>query len=147
MAHVKGEIFIRRPPEQVFDFVADERNEPEYNPRLARVEQLSDGPIGVGTQFHADVATRRGLAPVTIEWTRFERPSRLDSATRMQSMEILGGLTFDPVDGGTRMRWSWEIKPHGGLRLLGPLISRIGRRQEDRIWSALKRRLEETAHD
>ena len=145
MAHVEGEIFIRRPPEEVFDFVADERNEPGYNPRLARVEQVSDGPIGVGTQFHTDVATRRGLAPMTIEWTRFERPSRLDSATRMQSTQILGGLEFDPVDGGTRMRWSWEIKPLGGLRLLGPLISRIGRRQEHRTWSALKRRLEGAA--
>ena len=145
MAHVEGEIFIRRPPEEVFDFVADERNEPGYNPRLARVEQLSDGPIGVGTRFHAELATRRGPAPMTIERNRFERPSRLDSATRMQSTQIHGGLEFDPVDGGTRMRWSWEIKPLGGLRLLGPLISRIGRRQEHRTWSALKRRLEGAA--
>ena len=147
MAHVEGEIFIGRPPDEVFDFVADERNEPEYNQRLVRVDKLSDGPIGPGTQFRAEVATRSGTTPMTIEWTRFERPARLDSATRMKSMEIFGGLTFDPVEGGTRMRWSWEIKPRGGLRLLGPLIGQIGRRQENEIWSALKRRLEGTGHD
>jgi hypothetical protein len=28
MAHIEGEILIRRPVEEVFDFVADERNEP-----------------------------------------------------------------------------------------------------------------------
>lgn len=31
MAHVEGEIIINRPVEEVFDFVADERNEPHYN--------------------------------------------------------------------------------------------------------------------
>ena len=34
MARVEGEIVINRPVEEVFDFVADERNEPRYNPRM-----------------------------------------------------------------------------------------------------------------
>ena len=32
MAHIQGEVRIRRPVEDVFDFVADERSEPTYNP-------------------------------------------------------------------------------------------------------------------
>jgi uncharacterized membrane protein len=55
MAQVEGEIVIERPIEDVFDFVADERNEPRYNPQMISVEQLSDGPIGLGTQFRAEV--------------------------------------------------------------------------------------------
>ena len=47
MARIEGEIAINRPVDEVFDFVADERNEPRYNPKIARVEKLSDGPIGV----------------------------------------------------------------------------------------------------
>jgi hypothetical protein len=34
VAHIEGEIVIDRPVEEVFDVVADERNEPRYNPRL-----------------------------------------------------------------------------------------------------------------
>jgi hypothetical protein len=34
MARVEGEIIIQRPAEDVFDFVADERNEPRYNSRM-----------------------------------------------------------------------------------------------------------------
>jgi hypothetical protein len=34
MARVSGEIRIERPVEEVFDFVADQRNEPIYNPRM-----------------------------------------------------------------------------------------------------------------
>ena len=58
MVHIEGEIVIERPPEAVFDFVADERNEPRYNPRMLRVEQISAGPIGLGTRFRAEVASR-----------------------------------------------------------------------------------------
>jgi hypothetical protein len=50
MVRVEGEIVIDR-TEEVFDFVADERNEPRYNPKMRRAEQISDGPIGVGTRF------------------------------------------------------------------------------------------------
>ena len=32
---------IARPVEEVFDFVADERNEPRYNPRMLRAEKLT----------------------------------------------------------------------------------------------------------
>ena len=81
MAHVEGEIVIARPVEEVFDFVADERNEPRYNPRMLRVEKLTPGPIGVGTRFHAEMKTMRRQAGMTIEFTGYERPTRLASTT------------------------------------------------------------------
>ena len=53
MARIEGEIVIDRPVEEVFDFVADERNEPRYNPQMLRAEQISSGPIGLGTEPRA----------------------------------------------------------------------------------------------
>jgi hypothetical protein len=50
--------------------------------------------------------------------------------------------TFAPVDGATRMSWFWRVRPSGPLRLLGPLVARLGRRQEERIWTGLKNHLE-----
>jgi uncharacterized protein YndB with AHSA1/START domain len=142
MAHIEGDIVIKRPVDEVFDFVADERNEPRYNPRMLRAEKVSDGPIGVGTQFRAETATRRGSAEMAIEITRYERPSRLESSTRLSNMDIAGALTFDPVPGGTRMQWVWDVRPRGVLKLMGPIISRMGERQERTIWTNLKRVLE-----
>lgn len=43
---------------------------------------------------------------------------------------------------GTRMRWAWDLEPHGGLKLMGPLITLMGRRQERTIWTRTKRVLE-----
>jgi hypothetical protein len=44
VVHIEGEIVIKQPPEVVFDFVADERNEPRFNPQMLSVEQLTSGP-------------------------------------------------------------------------------------------------------
>jgi len=77
-----------------------------------------------------------------IEITEYDRARRLGSRTTMASVDVNGGLTFEPVDGATRMRWSWEVSPHGPLRMFGPLVARVGRRQEQTIWTALKAQLE-----
>ena len=142
MARVQGEIVINRPVEEVFDIVADERNEPRYNPRMLRAEQTSVGPIGVGTRFEAEGAARGRPIPMTIEFTAYERPRRLASSTHMASMDIRGTLTFDPVPLGTRMHWSWELRPRGVYKLLTPLVAWMGQRQEASNWAGLKRFLE-----
>jgi len=54
MAEVQGEIVIHLPPDEVFDFVADEENEPRYNPQMQVAKKVTEGPIGVGKTVLAD---------------------------------------------------------------------------------------------
>ena len=142
MAQIEGDILIKRPIDEVFDFVADERNEPRYNPQMTSAEQLSEGEIGLGTQFSAQVVSNGRALPIVIEFTTFDRPMRLGSQTTMSGMVIVGELTFEAVGETTRMRWSWDLRPSGALWLLTPLIVFMGRRQERDIWTGLKRYLE-----
>jgi uncharacterized protein YndB with AHSA1/START domain len=142
MAHVEGEIIINRPVEDVFDFVADERNEPLYNPQMLRAEQTSSGPIGLGTQFRVESKTMGRTVAMTIAFTAYERPRRLTSSTHISTMDVRGTLTFEPVPKGTRMHWLWKLEPHGLLKLMTPMIAMMGRRQERTIWTGLKRYLE-----
>lgn len=141
----EGEIVIYRPVEEVFDFVADERNEPRYNPRMLRAEKVSSGPTGVGTRFRAAIASRRRTTEMTIEITTYERPRRLGTWTRLSWMDIGYMLTFEPVPAGTLMRWSWALELHGAMKLLRPMITLMGRRQERAIWTSLKHYLERSA--
>ena len=90
MAHIEGETIINRPVEEVFDVVADERNEPRYNPRLLWVEKLSSGPVGRGTQYRAATKTIGRPVEMTIEFIDYERPRHLTSLTPMPTMEIRG---------------------------------------------------------
>ena len=141
-ARIEGKIIINRPVDAVLDFVADERNEPRFNPQMRRVEQISPGPIGQGTRFRAETTSMGRSVEMVIEFTAYDRPGRLSSFTRMSAMDIRGTLTLDPVPQGTLMRWEWEMEPRGALKLLTPLIVRMGRRQEETIWASLKRFLE-----
>ena len=55
MAKIEGQITIGRPVEVVFDYVADQTNEPAYNPTMVRAEKDTAGPIGEGTRFRSAV--------------------------------------------------------------------------------------------
>jgi uncharacterized protein YndB with AHSA1/START domain len=145
MAKIEGSTVIARSVEDVFDFVADERNEPKYNARMVRVDKMTPGPIANGTCWSATVESRGRPVDMDIEVIEYARPSRLASITRMSTAEIHGALTFQPDPGGTRMRWSWQVQPKGVFRLMGPVIARLGRQQEAEIWTGLKRYLESTA--
>jgi hypothetical protein len=43
MARIEGEVLIRRPVEDVFDFVAEERSEPIFNHNMLSSEKVTDG--------------------------------------------------------------------------------------------------------
>lgn len=142
MVEIVGDILIHRPVDEVFDFVADARNEPTYNPQMLRSELVTAGPIGVGTRF-AEV--HRGLrrpVPFVVELTEFERPRRLGSTTRMPVAQVEGALTFEAVGGATRLRWAWQVRPSGLWRLAAPVARALGARQERACWQGLKRYLE-----
>ncbi|MGA7670078.1 MAG: SRPBCC family protein [Nitrolancea sp.] len=142
MAHVEGEITIDRPIVDVFDFVADGRNEPGYNPNMLRVEQITAGPIGLGTRFRAVSLTMGRPVDMENEIVAYDRPHHFEMLTSIRAMTIRGRLDFEAIANGTRMRWSWQITPHGLYRLMKPLTGRIGNRQERRIWTGLKRLME-----
>ena len=142
MAQIQGEIIIDRPVETVFDFVANQCNEPLYNVEMVSAEKMSEGPVGSGTRFRAVMRSGRRVFPVDIEFTTFERSTRLGSHSVANGMTMDGELAFEAVGESTRMTWEWDVHPAGAMRLLSPIVTMIGKRQEDRIWSALKLHLE-----
>ncbi|MGE5288294.1 MAG: SRPBCC family protein [Micromonosporaceae bacterium] len=142
MARIEGEIVIGRPADVVFGYVADQSNEPQCNPRMVRAEKITAGPVGKGTQFRSAVASMGRTAEMLIECTGYDRPALLASTTTMPQADISYTLAFQPVAAGTRMRWSGQVRPKGAFRLQGPVITWMGMRQEQRIWTSLKKHLE-----
>lgn len=142
MSRIRGSIEIFRPVEEVFDTVADQRNEVHYNPRMTTSAKVTKGPIGVGTTFQATVLHRGRPLDMTIEYTAFDRPRRLTSRSVMAGAVVQGSVRCDPIEGETRLSWDWQLSLSGLARLAGPLVARIGQRQETQIWSGLKHYLE-----
>jgi hypothetical protein len=142
VAHIGGHLVISAPATRVFDTVADSRNEPSYNPAMHDVELLTPLPIGSGTRFLARMG--RNDLELLVELTEFDRPYRLGSRTTSSMMTTSGVLTFEDRGDGTQLRWDWQVRPRGWLRVTGPLVGLLGSRFERRIWTGLKRHLEDT---
>lgn len=51
MIEVERGVVIQRPIEEIFAFLADFNNEPKFVPSLVKTEQLSGGPIDLGTKY------------------------------------------------------------------------------------------------
>ena len=147
MTTVTGFIEIERAAQDVFDFVADERNEPTYNPNMLSSTKITDGPIGVGTRFAAVHRTRGRPVEMIIEVTEYDRPRRLASHTTMRGADVHGMLTFEPVGAHTRMEWTWNVRPNRLGWLIAPVVRALGSRQERSCWTGLKRVLEQHAQD
>jgi carbon monoxide dehydrogenase subunit G len=142
MAKVNGSIYIDRPPEVVFDFVADERNEPRYNPKMTTVALLTEEPIGVGSRFGSTLMSRARPVTMTVEFTEFVRPRRLALVSTAGAMDTVGALSFAPSGRGTLMTWSWNIRLRGLAKVASPVVAWMGRRQERATWDGAKRCLE-----
>ena len=142
MARIAGEVTIAAPAEEVFDMVADERNEPRYNPRILRAEKVSEGPVGAGARFVAEPKSMGAKGEMTLEILEYDRPHRLRNVVRSSYMKVDGTLTFEEVDGGTRLRWDWNMGLVGSMRVLSPVLAVIGPGWERRNWVGLKEYME-----
>jgi hypothetical protein len=142
MTRISGEVTIDAPLEEVFDLVADERNEPRYNPRIVRAEKLGDGPVGAGTRFTARPRGMGARGSMTVEVVEYERPHHLRNVTRSPYLHVDGTLVFDETPAGTRLRWDWDLGLDGPMRVLSPVLALVGPRWERRSWVGLKHYLE-----
>jgi Polyketide cyclase / dehydrase and lipid transport len=97
------------------------------------------GPIAV---FHSAAKSMGRAAEMRIDLTGYDRPAWLAERSPMRQADIDGTLTFEPVPDGTRMHWSWHVRPKGPSKLLAPVINWISKRQERTVWAAMKRYLE-----
>jgi uncharacterized protein YndB with AHSA1/START domain len=138
----RAEILIDRPPEEVFDFLADARNEPSWIPEAPRVELLSAPPIGRGARFRGHY---RWVGASLVELAEFARPRRVTFRAAARLARFDDAVTLTPVPGGTRLRATMTFRPRGPLWVLAPLIRPILAAIFRRNWVRLKLRLEHPA--
>ncbi|WP_299928829.1 hemerythrin domain-containing protein [uncultured Nocardioides sp.] len=115
------------PPEELFDYCVDLRNELEWNPTAKSMEKLTDGPVGVGTRF---LARWKGApSAIEVECLEFDRPLRWVHDNGGPIAVTFTG-TVEPVDGGSLLRVRFDARPRGWFRPVFPAFVVMARRQE-----------------
>jgi hypothetical protein len=138
---VRGQLHVSvdRPAEEVFDFLADIRNEVAWNPRVLGIEKVTTGPIGPGTTFDGRY---QGLGALRTELVEYQRPRRLSFRSDGPRMRITGTFVLAPAGGGTEIALEAELAPRGVFALVAPLMGPAIRRQNAAAAVRLRRALE-----
>jgi hypothetical protein len=130
---------IAVPPQQVFDYLSDLRNEAEWNPKIRSVHLLTGDPVGSGSQYRARWA---GSPDVIVEYTRYERPGQWASVADSKMMTIRFTARVTPVPSGSHLTVRMELIPRGPARLLQPLLRRRMQGRELDNMRAIKNTME-----
>jgi hypothetical protein len=102
---------IDRPPAEVFRFVATDhvRNHPRWDP-LMELEQVSEGPIGVGTVIRRRHTHYGEPIEGTMEVVEYERGRAFGMVIHDGPVEIRSRMSFDPEgQESTRLTGSIDI--------------------------------------
>ncbi|MFG2549661.1 SRPBCC family protein [Streptomyces sp. NPDC048581] len=132
---------VDRTVEAVFDYLADGRNDPQFSPRVLRIERVPETPTTVGTVFRSTVKdagmkTAREFritdleAPVRIRWAEVSK----NSVTASE-----GGYDLEPLaDGRTRVHLFNVLEGHGLGKLLVGLALAAARKDADSFGARIK---------
>ena len=138
-ALIENVVEIARTPEDVFDYLSDMGNEVRWNPDCESIEQLTDGPVGVGTRFRAK--WKQGPVVFT-EVTAYERP-RAWTYVNGGSIACVLSVTLEPTaSGGTRLTSSGLWSASGLARFFFPVFIRTMRKAEVQVVANARRALE-----
>jgi uncharacterized protein YndB with AHSA1/START domain len=96
-------IDIAAPPEKVFDYLADFARHAEWSTSVSALEQITPGPVGVGTEFKSNETLPQ-------EFVSFAKITALDAPTRVawestdhQVFRTVWELEMTPSAGGTHL--------------------------------------------
>ena len=139
---LEHEVVIDRPVDEVFAYLSEPGNLPEWQSGIVEVRKEADAPTAVGSRW-IEVRTFLGRRiESTLEATAYD-PSR-EFSLRVVSGPVRLRIRhyLEPSNGATRIRIVGEGEPGASLKLAGPLVARAAKRQFAGDFASLKRVLE-----
>jgi uncharacterized protein YndB with AHSA1/START domain len=133
---------IARPAAEVFEFVSDLRNDPQWHTDILEARPAGEGTIGQGTTFAIRLKPFMGQSEGTVTVSEYEPPRRLVLRGQMGKIAPTIILTVDPQAEGSRFTRRVEVQPPGIMRLMAPFMGGMFRKRNAGFVANLKRVLE-----
>lgn len=142
MARMETSVTIRRPVEEVFDFVTNVANVMQWRSGIVELRQTSEGPMGVGATMLFVTRVMGRQIKMTMEITEYEPNRKYSTKSISGPMPAQASYTFKSVNGGTRLTFVAEAQPSGFFKLVEPLVVRMQQRRYEAELGKLKELLE-----
>lgn len=138
---------IERPPEDVWAVVSDPSTHAAWRPALVEFRQVSDGPLGVGSQIHEVIGFRGREIEIEDVVTAFEPPYRLGLRGSWKAADFELDVLLEPAgEHATVATFDWPLYPKTLLlRLAAPLLRGTMHRSTVEEADGLKRYVEARA--
>lgn len=141
MASASSEIVINCPLEDVFAFLADPENDPQWRSGVLDLKRVSGR--GIGACYSQGVKGPGGRRiPADIEITELTPGETIAFQTVTGPVRPRGRYTLGAADSGTRVRFELEADLTGLKRLIGPIVQKT-MNNEVRQLDRLKRTIEQ----
>jgi hypothetical protein len=140
-----GSAVIDRPIGEVFDYLAEGTNDPQFSPRVLSIRKEPDGPSGVGTVFVSQVKDAGMKTDRRFELTELESPTKIRWTERSKNLVTATEGGYDLEDLGeskTRVTISNTLVGHGFGKLLVGLAAWAARRDADAFAQRIKTAVE-----
>ena len=134
-------LHLKRPVEQVFAFLADYQNLRTWQSDLIENEQLTEGPLRVGTRFREVRRTGPGKSEIQGEITDFEHNKRFSTKTSTKP-QVTVSYSLEGENGETRLNYKFVMLTSGVMRLLEPLMAGAIKKDTELDFQKLKHILE-----
>jgi carbon monoxide dehydrogenase subunit G len=136
-----GEFEVKRPPEEVYDFLTDPK---KFGPLLPDFQGMT---VQDATHFtvkvNVGISYIKGVAEVKMELVQAERPKRAQykgqGSVAGGNVSFIAGFDLSPVDGGTKVVWQGEAQIFGRLMsVAGGLLEPLGKKNVQKLINGLQ---------
>jgi len=124
MKRIERRARVDAPPEELFAYLSDLANLPEWQSGIVSAEITSGDELGVGTTARVvrDLMGQRIEAPMTV--TAYEPPSRLAIRSEVSGVKATAELDLTPADGAaTDLVFAMEIRGSFITSFMEPMIA------------------------
>ena len=143
MIDVTVSTVVNRPAAEVFAFVAEMENEPQWHTDIVAAERITGGEVERGTRYRVQFKPQP-MTPTegVVEIVDFEPGRRIVSRSDMGSMKPTMTHEFEEVAGGTKVTRRIQVETSGAMSLMSPMMRAMVRRSNVGFLENLKRLLE-----
>jgi uncharacterized protein YndB with AHSA1/START domain len=136
---------IARPPADVFAYVSDVRNDPNWHTDILEAGWTDEGARTAGAKFWTKFKPFMGLSEGPGVVSAYEAPHRFVIEEEMGKLGPTTIYTVDADGAGSRITPRIEMAPVGLLRVMAPLMGGMMRKRNAGFLANLKRVLEAIA--